>query len=42
MLMLRYSLLPCYESHWTPTGTPRPSGLDGYINRLLFDHAGGR
>ena len=42
MLMLRYSLLPCYESHCTPTGTPRPSGLDGYINRLLFDHAGGR
>ncbi|MFL6706618.1 MAG: hypothetical protein ACJ8HI_00260 [Massilia sp.] len=36
MLMLQYSLLPCYSVRKEPVEAPLPAGLDAYINRVLF------
>jgi hypothetical protein len=36
MLMLQYSLLPCYQTRKKPVNAVRPQHLDSYINRLIF------
>ncbi len=36
MLMLQYSLLPCYQTRKKPVNVVLPKHLDNYINRVIF------
>ena len=36
MLMLQYSLLPCYRARKEPLHAGLPAGIDAYVNRMLF------